>query len=158
MSDFSFLNHFVVPNYDSKNNLDHLLFKIKQGTLEQVESELGFTLPLELRELYVQVGFGFFWQNDNSSFDRLLSPLQVKQITLKEDFYEYDPDLELYDDIYKGEKLLFFEVNEGVYLGIDKTDIKGKNAIYYFKNKIADSLEEFLKQFLDNPNLIKDLE
>lgn len=92
------------------------------------------------------------------SFDRLLSPLQVAQITLKEDHYEADPDLEVYDDMYDGDKLLFFEINEGLYLAIDKETKNGKNKIYYFDEVIFDSLESFIKAFLGNQNLLNELE
>jgi hypothetical protein len=64
--------------------------------------------------------------------------------------------LELYDQLYHGDKLLFFEVNEGIYLAIDKKDENGKNEIYYFKDKIANSLESFIKDFINNENLLKD--
>ena len=64
--------------------------------------------------------------------------------------------MELYDQLYHGDKLLFFEVYEGVYLAIDKKDENGKNAIYYFSDKIADSLESFIKDFINNENLLRD--
>ncbi|WP_293786911.1 hypothetical protein [uncultured Pedobacter sp.] len=80
------------------------------------------------------------------------------QINLKRDEFEFDPDLEVYDDLYKGEKVLFYEVNEGVYLAIDIVDENGKNKIYYPDAIIADSLEDFIKSFLTNPGLINQLD
>ena len=75
----------------------------------------------------------------------MLDPDSLRIINLRQEYYEFDPDLELYQD-YHG-KLIFFEVNEGVYLLISKDHINEKNPIYYFEEKIADSLEEFLIQF-----------
>ncbi len=86
-----------------------------------------------------------------------MGPETFADVNLKQDIYEYDPDLELYDDIYKGDKALFFEVNEGIYLAMDKDETEGKNAIYYFSHKVADSLEEFLKAFHDSPDLLKSI-
>ena len=58
----------------------------------------------------------------------------LQDINLRIGDFEYDPDLEIYDEIYNDDKLLFFEVNEGVYLAIDKIEHNEKNAIYYFGN------------------------
>ena len=158
MSDFSALTSFKVNNPTDENGLDHIFYPVKQESIDEVEAKLTFSLPTELKEFYIQVGYGFLWQTNKDSFDRILSPKQVAQITLKEDFYGGDPDLELYDDLYEDEKLLFFEVNEGVYLAIDKHNNNGKNAVFYFEDKISDSLEEFVRNFISNPDLIKELE
>jgi hypothetical protein len=79
------------------------------------------------------------------------------RLTLKKDFYESDPDLEVYDDIYDGDKLLFFEINEGVYLAIDKEPNDNKNGAYYFEKKIFESFDAFIEAFLVDENLIADL-
>lgn len=156
MSDFRFLEQFKVIDVNQDSALDHKLYSENLSDIAISEDKLGFPLPKELKDFYTQIGYGFFWQLNKSSFDRFLAANQVVQINLKEDFYEFDPDLELYDQLYHVDKLLFFEVNEGIYLAIDKKDENGKNAIYYFKDKIADSLESFIKDFIDNENLLKD--
>ncbi|MET4141982.1 hypothetical protein ABIB30_004375 [Pedobacter sp. UYP1] len=60
--------------------------------------------------------------------------------------------------MYDGDKLLFFEINEGVYLAIDKEAKNGENKIYYFDKEIFNSLESFIKAFLGNQNLLNELE
>jgi len=57
----------------------------------------------------------------------------------------------LFNESYLG-KLIFFELNDGVYLMIEKNDTNGKNPIYYFDRKIAESLEEILKKMDEIPN------
>lgn len=47
--------------------------------------------------------------------------------------------------------LIFFEVNEGVYLALDLNN-NDKSPVYYFDFKIADSLTDFLI------NMVKDTE
>jgi hypothetical protein len=106
----------------------------------------------------MKLATAFFGKKNKDSFDRLLSPLQVAQLTSKEDFYEDDPNLKVYYNLYNNDKLLFFEVNEGLYLAIDKADEGGKSKIYYFDQKIFDSLEDFIKEFAQKPNLIRNLE
>jgi hypothetical protein len=157
MADFSILSRYKVNAPQIESMEDHVFYPIDSQQISEAEKNLGFNLPMELKEFYQTIGYGFFWQKSGTDRNRLLSPLQVAQITLKEDFYEFDPDLELYDDLYNGDKLLFIEVNEGVYLGIDRVDQEGKNAVYYMQNKIANSLEEFVQAFAGNPSLISDL-
>ena len=87
----------------------------------------------------MQIGYGFFFKN-NEDINRFIDATSLAQINLQQNEFEEDPDLELYEEIYGGTKLLFLEISEGVYLAIDKDDIEGKNAIYYLKLKISDSL------------------
>ncbi len=69
-----------------------------------------------------------------------MDPHSIAEITLREGYYEYDPDLEIYDD---EDKLIFFEVNEGVYLTLDLTS-SPNTPVYYFNAKIADSIKDFM--------------
>ena len=89
----------------------------------------------------------FFFQKDKNYFDRLLDVISLKKINLRQDYYQFDPDLELYDSPNYNDKLIFFELSEGTYLLIEKVEDNKKNAIYFFNKKIADSLEEFLVRF-----------
>ena len=150
MSNFSFLESYILPNERESQNpqysdYQHHLFSLEDS---EIRGEASFIeIPVELREFYQQVGYGFFYQNDDSHADRLLDVGNFKKINLRQDFYEFDPDLELYDDKSYQDKFIFFELNEGVYLLISKEDKKGKNEIHFFDKKIADSLEEFLIRF-----------
>lgn len=152
-----FLKRYIVAN--CKLHLPkqkHQFYPLKKEDIIKIYETIP--IPTELLEFYSIVGYGFFFHNSSSSFNRLLDPYSFRQINLREDLYEFDPDLELYDNEAYKDKLIFFEVNEGVYLLIDKNDNNGKNAVYYFESKIADSLAEFLEAFDANPNLIKEIE
>jgi len=138
------------------NNVNNTFFDVKMEEIKKSENKLGHKLPKELKEFYQEIGYGFFHKN-NDSFNRLLSPLQVVQINLKEDFYETDPDLEIFDDLYNKEKLLFFEVNEGIYLAIDRKEENGENAIWLFDKKISNSFKNFILELIDNPKLIESI-
>ncbi len=49
-----------------------------------------------------------------------MDPDTIADITLREGIYEYDPDLEgIYEE---ADKLVFYEVNEGVYLTLELND------------------------------------
>ncbi len=150
MEKFIFLKKFMLPNEEARNDFiyksyKHILFPLKEDDINKIGSTLA--IPSELKLFYHKIGYGFFFQ-EHSSFDRLLDPYSFKQINLREDFYKFDPELELYEKYYiLKNKLIFFEINEGVYLLISREDRNGQNAIYYFDKKIADSLEEFLIRF-----------
>lgn len=154
MSNFIFLDSYKVSNVQQTNSLKHIFYTVDFNTIKIAEEKLGFQIPKELKQFYLEIGYGFFWQNDKRSFDRLLSPLQLAQINLREDFYEFDPDLEIYDE---EDRLIFFEANEGLYLTILKNEVNDKNAIYFFDEKVANSLEEFLIELDKNPNFIDDI-
>ena len=116
---------------------------MKEKDLIEAEQRLGFKFPPELREFYLEVGYGFFKGNNENSRSRLMDPDTIADITLREGIYEYDPDLEgIYEE---ADKLVFYEVNEGVYLTLDLNDTQ-RNSVHFFDNKIADSLESFIKK------------
>lgn len=121
MKNIDDLKKFRVNSVTDNNNYDNIFYKVDTAEIIDSESKLGFKLPSQLREFYIKIGYGFFHKSQDS-INRLLSPLQIAQINLREDFYEFDPDLEIYDEIYSDGKILFFDVNEGLYLAIDKNN------------------------------------
>lgn len=132
----------MVAKFDYIKN-KHKFFLLKEKDLIEAEQRLGFKFPPELREFYLEVGYGFFKGNNENSISRLMDPDTIADITLREGIYEYDPDLEgIYEE---ADKLVFYEVNEGVYLTLDLNDTQ-RNSVHFFDNKIADSLESFIKE------------
>lgn len=133
----------MVAKFDYIKNSNHKFFPLKEKDLIKAEERLGFNFPPELREFYLEVGYGFFKGNNENSISRLMDPDTIADITLREGIYEYDPDLEgIYEE---ADKLVFYEVNEGVYLTLDLNDTQ-RNSVHFFDNKIADSLESFIKK------------
>ena len=119
--------------------------------LLEAENELGFRFPTELDEFYSKIGYGFFHNNIGQDFNRFLSPDVVATINLRQDQYEFDPDLDLYDD---PNHLIFFEVNEGVYLTIDRSVKGDKSPVYYVMSKVSGSIEDFLKAYDKDPDYL----
>jgi len=155
MSNLQFFKDYILYNSEGKNNkeiIKHHIYKLDDLQIKEVNVNL--TIPFELKQFWREYGYGFFHKNLEFSIYRLLGPELFQMINLKEDFYEFDPILEMYE-VYEN-KLIFFQVNEGIYLLIDKEDINEKNAIYYFDEKIADSLEEFLIKFDKDPHYFED--
>lgn len=76
-----------------------------------------------------------------------MDPISVADFRLRQDIYEYNPNLD--DD-----SLVFFEVTELNFLTIKfkEENELGQCPIYYGSTKIADSLEEFLIKMDENPD------
>lgn len=159
MANFEFLSQYRVVS-DRKEDIDkgrqwkHLFIPLKPFALLEAEEELGFRFPKELDDFYSKIGYGFFYNNSNRDFNRFLSPDVVAAINLRQDQYEFDPDLEIYDD---PNHIIFFEVNEGVYLTLDRTIKGGESPVYYVMSKIADSIEIFLREYDKNIDYLNNL-
>ena len=149
MADFDFLKQYVTvdskeENLEKGRSWKHLFIPLQPFDLLEAENELGYRFPDELSQFYSEIGYGFFYNTLDEDFNRFLSPDVVAEINLRQDQYEFDPDLNLYDN---SDRTIFFEVNEGVYLTIDHS-VKGKKSpVYYILTKITDSIEEFLRLY-----------
>ena len=141
MSDFKFIIFSDAEKYDFRgiesNEIERALQKIK--------------LPIELLDFYRQIGYGFVNLSEPNAIYRILDPIEVVAINRREGIYSSDPELESFEDEFYKNKVIFFEVNEGIYLTMNVADHNKKNSVYYFRKKIADSFEEFLKKFDENP-------
>lgn len=155
MSDFTFLRAYKVINEEQNNGLDTVFYPVTDEEITSLETELQSKLPAELADFYSQVVYDFI-KKGTGKRNLFMDTYSLQDINLRRGDFEYDPDLEIYADIYNDDKLLFFEVNEGVYLAIDKFDNKEKNAVYYFKDKIADSLEELIHKILEQPDFLNE--
>lgn len=119
------------------------IYEVEQNEIVEAEKIMGITFPDDLRKFYQEMGYGFV-KNEIRAINRLIDPLSCSDIRMREDIYEYDPDLEMYE-IYEENSLIFFEVNEGVYVSIGLNDGK----IYFTDKVIAESLFEFLQKSVD---------
>ena len=160
MANFEFLSQYRVASseeeaLDKGRAWKHMFIPLRPFALLEAENELGFRFPAELDEFYSKIGYGFFHNNLQESFNRFLSPDVVAQIHLRQDQYEFDPDLELYED---QDHIIFFEVNEGVYLTIDRSVKGDKSPVYYVLTKVSDSLEEFLRAYDKDPEYLNKLD
>ncbi|MGG3476453.1 SMI1/KNR4 family protein [Peribacillus frigoritolerans] len=136
-----------MAKFDYIKNSNHKFFPLKEKDIIKAEERLGFKFPPELRKFYLEVGYGFLQGNNENSISRLMDPDTITDITLREGIFEYEPDLEgIYEE---ADKLVFYEVNEGVYLTLDLNDTQ-RNSVHFFDNKIADSLESFIKKVDEN--------
>lgn len=143
-----------MATFDFIKNSHHKFFKLQENELIVAEERLGFAIPNELRNFYLEVGYGFIKGNNVDAINRIMDPDTIADITLREGIYEFDPDLE---GIYEEEdKLVFYEVNEGVYLTLD-LNTPQQTPVYFFETQIADSLEEFIRKINQDAEYFVDM-
>ena len=148
---------YISNEREKKKGLKHTFYSLKSSEIEKADIELK--IPMELKSFYTLVGYGYMFDtNESYSIDKLYSPEEFVKVNLRQDYYEFDPSLEYFKLPQYQDKLIFFQVNESNYLLIDKKDVSGKNSIYYFDKKIANSLEEFLDKFNDKGHYFEDKE
>lgn len=143
-----------MATFDFIKNSHHKFFKLQENELIVAEERLGFTFPNELRNFHLKVGYGFIKGNNVNAINRIMDPDTIADITLREGIYEFDPDLE---GIYEEEdKLVFYEINEGVYLTLD-LNTPPQTPVYFFETQIADSLEEFIRKINQDTEYFVDM-
>ena len=142
-----------MANFAFINEQENKTYKVNEEEILKAEQRMNIGFPDDLKQLYIEVGYGFIKGQSANAINRILGPGAVADIKLRADIFEFDPDLdELLDD---KNKLVFFEVNEGVYISIDLQI--ANNPIFYFDIQIAESLEDFFKKFLKNNEYYIDL-
>lgn len=128
---------------DIKSNLKNKFYEVKLSEIEEVESELGIEFPEQLRKFYLEVGYGFI-HGSEGNVNRIMDPYSVRDFRLRQNDFEYYPDIEIYDD-FEDDKLIFFEGNEVSMISIAFNNDKS-NSIFYYDEKISDSFIEFIKK------------
>lgn len=141
MADFEYYTQFILKGNETNRSFRHNFFPVSKKEIDVAEERLGFCLPQELVNFYLQIGYGFMFMHEEYAFNSLLHPSTIVAIQLREDQFETDPDLETYDD---ASKILFYQVNEGIYLTMDHS--KETSGIYYFGNRIAESFHDFINK------------
>lgn len=155
MSNLDFLKQYRLrseTDLRERDKMKHFFFPLLKRDIIELENKINTLIPKELEELYLSVGYGFFHNGYKSDFNRLLPPDIVGLIMLREEQYEFDPDLEIYDD---PDQLIFFEINEGLYLTVNLTNKQDKSPVYYFEDQISDSIETFLRELDANPEYLR---
>lgn len=142
--------------YDFINNqVGNQFYPVSEKEIEEVEATLEIKFPSDLREFFIEVGYGFL-KGSEYNINRIMGPASVRDARLKVNDFEFYPDIEIYEELEE-EKLIFFEANESTLLLIELSGEKN-NSIYYDEIKIADSLEEFLSKVMANDKYYLDME
>ncbi|MBC1362569.1 SMI1/KNR4 family protein [Listeria welshimeri] len=135
------------------NNNKNVFYPVSLDEIKEVEKELAVNIPEELKNFFINVGYGFI-KGSKYNINRIMDPYSIRDFRLKQNDYEFFPDIDIYDDLI--DELVFFEANETAMISI-KISEKTKNEIYYDEFKIANSLEEFLEKISKDDKYYFDL-
>ncbi|MBX9998571.1 SMI1/KNR4 family protein [Priestia aryabhattai] len=128
--------------FHSLHHERHKFFPLKVKEIEAAEQRLGTEFPAELRQFYVEIGYGLANRDVTTAFQRIIDLKSAVGLRLLEDFYEHDLDLDMYD---KREGFIFFEVVEGLYFEV-RWGTPDASPVYFMDTCISDSLQGFFEQ------------
>ncbi|AUO14403.1 SMI1/KNR4 family protein [Priestia megaterium] len=130
--------------YESmKANQENSFYPVTENEIKEVEKELDLKFPKELVNFYIEVGYGFI-KGSEYNINRIMDPYSVRDSRLRDNDFEFYPDIEIYDE-FENNKLIFFEGSESALMSIELNE-KNSSPVYYYDIQIATSLEEFLRK------------
>lgn len=155
--DFSFLNEFKLSEAVIKERgmkkvckLKHNFFSLPEYDMQEVFNT--FTpFPVELKQFYQEIGFGFFHIN-RGRIHRILDPQSLIFINQQRD--EYKRDKILAESIKEGQ-LVFFDSQAYGYFSLEMESAQKKNAVYYKGEKIESNLFDFINNIHKDKNYLK---
>lgn len=118
--------------------------------IDALENELHLTLPEELKEFYLDNGYGFLRGNN---INRLMDPISIIDFRLRRndyDFFNENVEMKMLKE-YEVDKLVFFEADAFTYISIGISN-ENEGKIYYCDIEIAESLSEFLLRIQNDEN------
>ena len=130
-----------------KSNPSHQFHPLTKDEIKNSESKLGIIFPKLLRKFYLEIGHGFIG-SEVGNINRIMDPESVLDFRLRQNDFEFYPDIEIYDE-FEEDKMIFFEANESVLISIGfGSDNSGK--IYYYDEEISKNLGKFLEKLLED--------
>ncbi len=162
MNNYKFLRQYVYKDWassetDENNTQGHVFLLFSKEDLEdikKIENEMGISYPVQLLNLYSEIGIGHLYSKFRDSYIsryRFLEPYEILALYIE----EHDVDEEFGGSrvgaIYELEKnnlLSFIEASEHDFFEISLDD----ESIWWLGSKIANSLEEFLMKVLKEPD------
>ena len=136
-----------------KESNENIFYPVDAEEINYIEKELHLQVPKELREFFLEVGYGFI-KGSGSNINRIMDTYSIKDFRLRQNDYNLYSDIEIYEE-FEGDKLIFFEGSETslISIGLSHCDI---NKIYYYDVEIASSLIEFLMKIQENDSYYLD--
>ena len=124
---------------------------VSENEILQLESDIGFKIPSQLRKFYLDVGWGFLdvdsdgkYQNDYPN--NIVSPDRLRLFWKREEVsFQYDSDLVDKDE------LAFFDMGDFMYLVV-RPFSNLPNAVYYPRdsNPVSEDFESFIASLYRN--------
>ena len=152
---YTFLNKFKIAYKEVEESeakrigrLKHCFFSLPELYIQKAILDLD-PFPIELRELYEEVGFGFLHRGKNTG-SCLIDAMSLIYINTREGYLVADKVQEYLDCYDTMQKLLFFHTFEEQYFAISRIEENGQNAVWYKDEMIEKSLYDFLHHYSTN--------
>lgn len=88
------------------SNKNNSFYPVSLEEIEEVEETLDLKIPKELKDFFLNVGYGFI-KGSKYNINRIMDPYSIRDFRLKQNDYEFFPDIEVYDELE--EEIIFFE-------------------------------------------------
>lgn len=150
MPDYSCLAQYVVPRGTMIRcgERKHCFYPVSRKELSEAEHMLSQQFPDELKQFYLEVGYGYLGYDDPDFKNQIMHPLEIAKLKLGLDFYGnmFTDDLAYYTS---GQVFPFFDLGgEADYLVIQlRGDPSG--SVIYCGRPIASSFQEFVKKMCE---------
>lgn len=135
MEKYNYLNKYIIKYNSSDISLGNKFYSLREDEIAQVENELGFTLPSELKDFYREIGYGFLvcskQENKNKEFyntNRINSPSMIKEILVNGQESGLISS-EAFDLIEPGD-IPFFEISDSANFLVMKANSKFENSVW----------------------------
>ena len=158
---FSFLKKYQIIAKDLTPSQAKSIGKYRHCFFPVPEIDIGEALtafdpfPLELKQVYEEIGFGFFHRR-KGDINCLLDPLSLKGANLQLGYFKNDDYINQALEFCKVEnRLLFFKTQSNQYFSIDRTEKQGENSIYYKGRQVKESLYDFLDSCANNEGYLQ---
>ncbi|EAG2980615.1 TPA: SMI1/KNR4 family protein, partial [Listeria monocytogenes] len=100
------------------SNKNNSFYPVSLEEIEEVEETLDLKIPKELKDFFLNVGYGFI-KGSKYNINRIMDPYSIRDFRLKQNDYEFFPDIEVYDELE--EEIIFFEGSETALISIKLT-------------------------------------
>ena len=130
-----------------KNNEKNTFYPVKTEAIHKAEANMGIIIPDDLKMFYLNVGYGFL-ETSRHNINRIMGPGSVEEFYLGTGQFKNSEEVEIIGH-YSKDKVVFFEVNESLFLSMGITKLN-KGKIYYYDEVIANNLSEFFDSYLQN--------
>ena len=112
-----------------KSNPQNTFYPVKIEAIQRAESNMGIIIPDVLTQFYLDVGYGFL-ETHRHNINRIMGPSSVEEFYFGTGQFQNSEEVEIFGK-YTKDKLVFFEVNESLFLSIGITKLN-KGKIFYY--------------------------
>lgn len=149
---FSYLKKYVMDKEFESSENKHVFYKVGKEEIKKAELKMIMEFPKEIVSFYEEIGYGFFYDEDECFTDVLMKPQDVADFRCGEGNYFYSEERE----VLQPEDFVFFEVDSNCHIYI-KVSGENKGKVYLGRKEIAETFESFIMKLSEKSNYFFDI-